>query len=86
MKKIYFLVQCTKNSHKNCTDVMDCIMDKFKNVLQSYTTSLNMNGVSYCVTGKALIKNGEVDEFTDSLNKMHTGSVGVNRIKIFVSQ
>ena len=86
MKKIYFLIRCTKNTHKNCTDMMNCIMEQSKNVLQSYTTNLNMNGTSYCVTSKALVKNSEVGEFTDSLNKMQTESVGVDKLKVLISQ
>lgn len=84
----FVLIRCTKASHKNCKPVRNALMNNFKNVLQSYTTNAVVEGTEYCVAGKALIKDSEINEFEKNLKKLKTNSskpVGISELKVLVA-
>ena len=64
------------------------LMKNFTNVLQSYTTNTNVEGVDYCVAAKALVKASEVAEFRQSIKRLKSDSsrpVGVSELKLLIS-
>lgn len=89
IRNAFVLIRCTKASHKNCKPVRNAVMKEFKNVLQSYTTDADIDGVRYCVACKALVRDSEVKKFERNLRRLKTGSkrqVGVEKMKMLVSQ
>ena len=81
------MIRCTKNTHKNCKPVRNALLANFKNVLHSYTTNSEIDGVEYCVVGKAIVKNSDVANFEKKLKKLHTkaGNVGVSKLSVYTS-
>ncbi|MDE0091086.1 MAG: hypothetical protein OXP12_07000 [Thaumarchaeota archaeon] len=67
----------------------NAVMKNFKNVLQAYTTNTNIEGVEYCVAGKALVKDSEVEKFERKLRRLKTDAkvpVGISELKMLVSK
>ena len=81
------LIRCTRNSHKNCKPIRNALLNNFKNVLHSYTTNSEIDGVKYCVVGKAIVENSEVKSFEKKLEKLHTksGKIGIDKLAIYTS-
>jgi len=83
------MLRCTKDKHANCTPMRNAAMNSSKKVLQAYTTGVRVGGARYCVTGKALVKEDEVREFTENLWNIRSRAVkptGVKDLKVLVSQ
>ena len=57
------------------------------NVLHAYTTNSEIDGVRYCVVGKAIVKNSDMVNFEKKLGKLHTKKkdVGVKKISIYTT-
>ena len=89
MRKIYFVFRYTRDKHKNCIPMRNVAMKSSKKILQAYTTNVEIDGTQYCVTGKALVKEDEIKEFTGNLWNMRSQSAnptGVKELKVLVSQ
>jgi len=89
MKSVYFMLRCTKDKHENCIPMRNAAMNSSKKVLQAYTTGVRVGGIRYCVTGKALVKEDEVKEFTENLWDIRSKAAkptGVKHLKVLVSQ
>ena len=89
MKHIYFMLRCTKDRHPNCIPMRNATMKSSKKILQAYTTDIELDGVRYCVTGKALVRDGEVKDFAKNLWKIKSQAArptGVKELKVLVSQ
>lgn len=66
----------------------NALMNGFKNVLESYTTTSEMDGVRYCVVGRALVKTSDIPVFEKGLRQIKTDStrpVGVSELDLLVS-
>lgn len=88
MRKIYFMMRCTKDKHTNCIPMRNAAM-RNASVIQAYTTSLEFENTPYCVAGKALVMKNEIKDFTNNLQNTKSRSsnpTGVSELKIFVSQ
>ena len=85
----FVLIRCTKQSHKNCKPVRNALMKNFNNILQSYTTNSEVEGIEYCVVGKAIVKGNEIKPFQNKLKKLEAGTasrpVGVAELKVLIS-
>ena len=89
MRKVYFVFRCTKDKHENCISMRNTAMKSSKKILQAYTTNVKIDGTRYCVTGKALVKENEIKEFTDNLRDMRYKSanpISVKELKVLVGQ
>ena len=89
MRKVYFVFRCTKEKHENCIPMRNAAIKSSKKILQAYTTNVKIDGTQYCVTGKALVKEDEIKEFTGDLLNMRSKSAnptGVKELKVLVSQ
>ncbi len=88
LRNAFVLIRCTKKSHKNCKPVRNALMNNFNNVLQSYTTNAVVEDIEYCVAGKALIKDSEINKFEKNLKSLKTDSsnpIGVAELKLLIS-
>ena len=84
----FILIRCTKKSHKNCKPVRNALMKNFKNVLQSYTTNADVDGIEYCVAGKALVNTSEIPKFKTKLKNLTTPSkkIGVKELQVLIAE
>ena len=80
-------IRCTKDTHENCKPVRDALLANFKNVLHSYTTNSKIDGVEYCVVGKAIVKNSDLINFETKLKNLRTKKkdVGVSKLSVYTS-
>ena len=88
VRKIYFMIRCTKGKHPNCIPMRNAAM-RNSSVIQAYTTSLEFEGTAYCVAGKALVMKNDVKKFTNNLQNAKSRSTNptkVSKLRILVSQ
>ena len=88
LRKIYFMLRCTKDRHPNCIPMRNAAMCH-DSVMEAHTTNLEFEGTSYCVAGEALVMKNEVKDFTNKLQNTKSRSSNptrVSRIKVLVSQ
>ncbi|RNJ79807.1 MAG: hypothetical protein D9C04_03840 [Nitrosopumilus sp. B06] len=81
LKDVYFMFRCTKDRHDNCIPMRNAAMHSSESILQAYTTNIELDGDRYCVTGKALVKAGELGKFKDGLRKIRSKSIHPTRVK-----
>ena len=89
MKNIYFMFRCTKDKHTNCIPMRNAAMKSSKKIFQAYTTDITIDGIRYCVTGKALINQNDVNEFANNLWKIRSQAAkptSVKKLKVLISQ
>ena len=87
LHNLLIMIRCTRNTHKNCKPVRNALLDNFKNVLHAYTTNSEIDGVRYCVVGKAIVKNSDMVNFEKKLGKLHTksGKISVDKLSVYTS-
>ena len=89
LKNVYFMFRCAKTKHPNCVSMRNVAMKSSKKILQAYTTGIEFEGTRYCVTGKALVPENKVRNFTDELWKIKssaTNPTGIKALKILIGQ
>ena len=88
LRNAFVLLKCTKSEHKDCRLIRDTLMKQSKNVLKAYTTRTKLDGVEYCVAGKAVMKSADVAKFKNDLWKIKTDTtkpIGVRELRVLVS-
>ncbi len=83
------MLRCTKDRHTNCLPMRNAAMRSSKKILQAYTTKLNLEGTRYCVTGKALVEENNIEVFVKNLWQIRSRAAkptGVKNLKVLVSQ
>ena len=83
------MLRCTKAKHTNCMHMLNATMKSSKKILQAYVSDIEFEGTRYCVTGKALVQENEVEDFVNGLWKIKSRSVnptGIKNLEVLVSQ
>ncbi len=75
------LLRCSKAEHENCAVMRDSLMEKFDNVTMAYTTRTVLNGIDYCVSASAIVKEGKVNDFKNKLKKFEGKSPNKFKVK-----
>lgn len=82
------LLQCNDSTHKKCNQLLDTVMDNFKNVLSAYVTYMEFENEIYCISAHAIVKNAETEKFEEELKQLENSKngTGVVKSRIFICQ
>lgn len=89
LREVYFMLRCTRKSHCNCTPMRNAAMRSSRHILKAYTTNIELEGERYCVTGRALVRTGDLNSFRAGLRAVRTRSsnpAGVERLMVLVAE
>lgn len=83
---IEMLLCCSSPNHKDCVRLQTALMKNFKNVLASWLTRVNMEGVEYCIGAHGLLQGNERSKFEKELDNLkYSKTKTVRDVKLFVS-